>query len=242
MKASTKKFFSSDRQKNIRFLVGVFVLLSVSILLLVFVLGPGGSGGWLNTDVYTENAKQIGVVLPTLNTVYYKDIYETLLSEATYYNWEFSVAASDVNGGILEAAEELIGRSVELMIIVPECNDNGTLNDLERITGSAGIPAVFFLDEGEENDYSTPTVWCNLQYLGTDMAYKCSPGKVFIIGGDTESESAKQIEAGLLYDGQYGLYRNENTLVEYVSFAGKGRTMQETIELELDQNQDIGMI
>ena len=238
MNASLKRTFGSDRTKNIWFLVGVFALLILA-LLLFFVLRPGGGGGLLKSDAYTESERQIGVIVPTLQEEQYFSLCNSISEEASYYDWKVFVVAADTEGGLLAAAEKLIKNKVEAIIADPQYGTGTTQDDLEKLVDSAGIPCVLLLDDGEENDVSAPSVYFDLQYMGTDMAYKCSPGKAFVIFGDAQNYATKLIENGLLYDEQYGLYNCKNVVVEGVAYVETGNNVRETIERELERNPDI---
>lgn len=228
----------SDRAKTVWFLTGTAVLLIVSIFL-ILLLGTDGSSGLLRSYSKVDHSKHAGLVLPDLQTDAGQFFYSAVKDEASYYDWRFAASSARAEGGAFAAATKLAKQNVDVIFIDPDPADTNTLQSLDQITESTGIPCVILLDGGEENNLASPSVWCDLQYLGTDMAYKCNPGKVFIISGSENGNETRKIESGLLYDTHYGLYRNDKIRVEGISYADENRDIEKTVSQALQSNPDL---
>lgn len=147
----------------------------------------------------------MGVILPTMDTTYYTTLANDISSEASYYGWEVSIYTTDDAGAENAALMMLIAQGADAVIIDPAGLDDNAIYELETACSAAGIPCAFLLDEGESTSGSVASVYCDLTYVGADMAYLCDYGEVFVIGGSQYSTATYAIEQGLLYDSDYGI-------------------------------------
>ncbi|MEA4938742.1 MAG: hypothetical protein VB091_04050 [Christensenella sp.] len=217
--------------KALLFFVGAVGLLGISMFFILFVLGPGGSGGLLFTaESKCMNETKIGVVLPTLDSAYYDRLVLGLYDEAEYYDWEVETRISSIAGSELEALEELINEGIKAAIIDPIGLNEATIRVLDERCKNAGIPCIMLLNEGERFDCCSSSVWYDTNYLGSDMAYKCDPGEAFLIGSQAGNASTLQLKRSLLRDSHYGIALRSDVQVQGISYLGGRQSVRTTAE------------
>ena len=171
----------------------------------------------------------VGVVLPTLDTVYYDHLAQSMQDEADYYEWRVEIMPVSVAGSELGALEQLLRQGVEAVIIDPSGLDGKAIQALDDRCEKAGVPCVFLLNGGERYDCCSSSICFNLKYLAVGMAHESESGNVYIVGLDPESDATRTLEEGLLQDPHYGILTSPDTKILGISYGDKDQTAKDIV-------------
>lgn len=218
------------KTKLLLFAAGTLVLLALSIFLLYAVLGPDGSGEMLlRTDDSKLTPNTVGVILPTLDTTYYKNLAQAFVDEADYYEWLVDVVPNSAAKNAQESLEQLLQQNVDAIIIDPDGLDEKAIQAFDNRCKDAGVPCVMLLNEGERYDCCSSSVWFDFQYLGTEMAHASETGPAYAIGSNPDSLTTGWLEEGLLRDAHYGIARDGASDLCGIAYVDENRTAKQAV-------------
>lgn len=218
------------KMKLLLFSAGTLALLALSIFFLYAVIGADGSGEMLlKTDYSRFTPHKVGIILPTLDTTYNKNLAQAFVDEADYYEWLVDVVPNSAAGNAQESLEQLLHQNVDAIIIDPDGLDEKAIQALDNRCMDAGVPCVMLLDEGERYDCCSSSVWFDFQYLGTEMAYASDTGSAYAIGSKPGSLATDYLEDGLLRDAHYGIARDGASALCGIAYVNENRTAKQAV-------------